>query len=119
MRRRPARGDTNLPAASVMRLAALCLLLLLLLPTACSAPPPLAAESGPIEVTLHVDGDSHNLTTRATNVRELLAEAGITTAPADEVTPPPFTPLQEGMEVVVVRVEELVEVIEESPAICP
>jgi resuscitation-promoting factor RpfB len=114
MRRRPARGDTNLPAASVMRLAALCLLLLLLLPTACSAPPPLAAESGPIEVTLHVDGDSHNLTTRATNVRELLAEAGITTAPADEVTPPPFTPLQEGMEVVVVRVEELVEVIEES-----
>jgi hypothetical protein len=90
------------------------LLALLILLAGCASPPPLAAESGPIEVTLRVDAESHNLTTRATNVRELLEEAGITTAPADEVTPPPFTPLQDGMEVVVVRVEELVEVIEEN-----
>lgn len=98
------------------RAAAPCLLLLLLLllAAACSAPPPLAAESGPIEVTLLVDGESHNLTTRAANVRELLEEAGISTAPADEVNPPPFTPLQDAMEVVVVRVAERVEVIEES-----
>jgi resuscitation-promoting factor RpfB len=89
-------------------------LLFVIVLVACSAPPPLAADSGPIEVTLRVDGESHNLTTSATNVRELLDEAGITTAPADEVTPPPFTPLHDGMEVVVVRVEEQVEVIEES-----
>jgi resuscitation-promoting factor RpfB len=90
------------------------LLALLILLAGCASPPPLAAESGPLEVTLRVDGESHNVTTTATNVRELLEEAGITTAPADEVNPPPFTPLQDRMEVVVVRIEESVEIVEES-----
>lgn len=95
-------------------LPAFLLPILLLLGAACASPPPLAAERAPMQVTLHVDGETHNLTTTAGNVRELLEEAGITTATADEITPPPFTPLQDGMEVRVVRVEELIEVVEET-----
>lgn len=108
------RAHRHSRSAAAHAVTAGLFLLVVTLLVACSAPPPLAADSGPIEVTLRVDAETHNLTTSATNVRELLEEAGITTAPADEVTPPPFTPLQDGMEVIVVRVEEQVEVIEES-----
>lgn len=92
--------------------AALLLPTLLLL-AACATTPLPAAQSTPIQVTLHVDGETHNLTTAASNVRELLEEAGITTTTADEVNPPPFTPLQDGLEVTVVRVEERLELVEE------
>lgn len=95
-------------------LPALLLPILLLLGAACTPPPLPAAERPPIQVILRVDGETHNLTTTATNVRELLEEAGITTATADEVTPAPFTPLLDGMEVSVVRVEEQIEVVEET-----
>lgn len=95
-------------------LSAFLLPALLLAGVACTTAPPPAAGSTAIQVTLHVDGETHNLTTAAANVRELLGEAGISTAGADEVSPPPFTPLQDGMEVTVVRVEERIEVTEES-----
>ena len=75
-----------------------------------------AVDVGPesFQVSLTVDGTTHNLTTDAANVRELLEEAGVSTEPTDEITPPPFTPLQDGMTVSVVRVSEQIEVIEES-----
>jgi len=47
-------------------------------------------------------------------VRELLQEAGVTAAESDEVTPPPFTPLEDNTTVTVVRVTESLEVIAQS-----
>lgn len=89
-------------------------LLFLLLAVACNGQP--AAEAGPesFQVSLTVDGQTHNLTTEAANVRELLEEAGVSTEPTDEITPAPFTPLQDGMAVSVIRVSEQIEVIEEE-----
>ncbi len=88
--------------------------LLLLLTTACSVQPPSVSSRDPLQVSLTVEGETYNLTTEATNVRELLAEAGVTVAETDQVSPPPFTPLSEGLAVSVVRVTEKIEVIEES-----
>jgi len=90
--------------------ALFCLLAL----ASCNGQP--AVDAGPqsFQVSLTVDGTTHNLTTDATNVRELLEEAGVSTEPTDEISPPPFTPLQDGMAVSVVRVSEQIEVIEES-----
>ena len=89
-------------------------LLVLLLTVACNGQP--AAQTGPesFQVSLTVEGQTHNLTTDAANVRELLEEAGVSTEPADEITPPAFTPLQDGMAVSVVRVSEEIEVLEEE-----
>lgn len=89
--------------------------LLVVLSAACSptAPPGIEAEE-PLQVNLTVDGETYNLTTQAANVRELLDEAGIVAEPTDEVTPPPFTLLSDGMSVTVVRVEEEITVVEQS-----
>jgi len=94
----------------LLLLASLCFLAL----AACNGQS--AVDAGPetFQVSLTVDGTTHNLTTDAANVRELLEEAGVSTEPTDEIAPPPFTPLQDGMAVSVVRVSEQIEVIEES-----
>lgn len=81
---------------------------------ACTQQPPTAVEPSPIQVSLTVDGQSHNLTTSSTNVRELLEEAGIELEDADEVTPPPFTPLEDGLAITVVRVRQETQV-EQNP----
>lgn len=106
----PGRNRSERERAFLLLIA----LLLLLLPVACNSQP--AAEAGPAsyQVSLTVDDQTHNLTTDAANVRELLEEAGVSTEPTDEITPPPFTPLQDGMAVSVVRVSEEIEVIEEE-----
>ena len=68
----------------------------------------------PLQVSLTVDGETYNLTTEAANVRQLLEEAGVDVIPEDQVSPPPFTVLTDGMAVSVVRIQEEIEVIEES-----
>lgn len=96
------------------RLIVLGTLLLILLAAACTSEPPPASVPQAVPVSLTVDGQTHNLTTEANNVRELLDEAGITLEPLDEVSPPVSTPVTAEMSVVVVRVTEEIEVIEES-----
>ncbi len=80
----------------------------------CAGQTPPFAGTTPTQVTLTADGDTRTLTTSATTVRELLTEAGVTLGETDEITPPLFTPLSEGLNIVVVRVRESVVIIERS-----
>ncbi len=90
-------------------------LMLLLLLTACTAVAlPETAVRQPARVQLIADGQTLNLTSQATNVRELLSEAGIALDEDDEVSPPLFTPLRDNLTVTVVRVRESIEVIPQS-----
>ncbi len=85
-----------------------------LLAASCRQQPPEAAQQQPIPITLNTDGRTFNLTSKAATVRELLAEAGIELGELDEVSPPLFTPLQNEMEIRVVRVREDLEIVSES-----
>lgn len=73
-----------------------------------------AAAPTAFRVTLHADNQSYNLTTQASNVRELLEESGLTTEPTDLIDPPPFTPLQDNLEVTLTRVTESIEIIQQA-----
>lgn len=73
-----------------------------------------ASDPTAFRVTLHADNQSYNLTTQASNVRELLEESGLTTEPTDLIDPPPFTPLQDNLEVTVIRVTESIEIIQQA-----
>ena len=89
---------------------------LLILAPACTIDASPVGSAQPLQVSLTFEGQTHNLITEASNVRELLEEAGISVAPLDEVTPPVFTPISAEMAVTVVRVTEELEVSEESIA---
>ncbi len=89
-------------------------LVLFWLLVACTQSLPPAAETRTVQVQLTVDGKTHNLTTTASNVRELLEEAGVSLNDADEITPPLFTPLEDGMQITIVRVTESIEIIPQS-----
>jgi uncharacterized protein YabE (DUF348 family) len=65
------------------------------------------------DVSLTVDGQSADTRTRQVTVAGLLAEAGITLAPADRVEPPLDTPLTKDTAVRVVRVREGIDTVEE------
>jgi len=80
----------------------------------CQAELPQSAVRSPIQISLTVDGETYNLNTEATNVRELLNEAGITLDEDDQVQPPPFTPLAGGETITVVRLREEIETITSS-----
>ncbi|MCA9979533.1 MAG: G5 domain-containing protein, partial [Anaerolineales bacterium] len=67
-----------------------------------------------VTVSLTADGETQTIETSASNVRELLTEANLTLGEADEVDPPPFTPLTPDLAVRVVRVSESVELIERT-----
>jgi resuscitation-promoting factor RpfB len=83
---------------------------------ACTTSLPETAQRGPVAVEIIADGETRSLTTEATTVRELLAEVNVTLSEADEVTPPLFTPLSDGMRITVVRVrEELVAIPQTIP----
>ncbi len=82
--------------------------------TACSSEPNQFSPSAPLEVTLSVDGQRFEVSTDASNVRELLSEEGITISDADLVDPPLFTPLEDGIEIDIVRVSESIEFIEQT-----
>ena len=86
-------------------------LAILLLGAACRtavAPTPAA-----YQVSLTVDGQQTTHTTTAVTVRDFLETAGVVLAPADEVSPPLFTPLVDGLTITVVRVTERLEVSEQ------
>jgi resuscitation-promoting factor RpfB len=87
-----------------------CLLLLLV---ACANRVPEFAGPRSATVVLFVDGQSDSIVTEATTVRELLAEAGVELGDSDEVTPPLFTPLVDGLTIRVVRISESIEMIEQ------
>ena len=88
---------------------------LLFLMTGCVNPSSLeTAVHQPVTVQLIADGQELNLTSEAGNVRELLQEASVSVSEDDEVTPPLFTPLSEGMTVTIVRITESIEVIPQS-----
>ncbi len=80
----------------------------------CEAELPETAVRGSIQVSLTADGETYNLNTEATNVRELLEEAGIEVDEDDELTPPAYTPLVGGEDIVVVRITEEIETTTES-----
>ena len=93
----------------------ICLLFLLFFVTACDQQLPESVEQkAPVQVSLSVDGDTFNLTSEAATVREILEEAEIELGELDEVTPPLFTPLQNEMDITIVRVTESLEVVTES-----
>ena len=92
----------------------LFLFLLLFFLAGCAVETPDTAVPEPLQVTLIVDGESFNLITEATNVRELLAEAGVTLGESDEVTPPVYTPLAGGETITVVRISESIETTTQS-----
>lgn len=115
----PLYGGRREPLASIVLtwrtlLPLAVTMLFVVLAAACTGQPPAASVSQAVPVSLTVDGQTHNLTTEASNVRELLEEAGITLEPLDEVSPPISTPVTADMSVVVVRVTEEIEIIEES-----
>lgn len=95
-------------------LGAAIAVLISLIVAACSAQAPTPEIAETVQVSLTVDGQTHNLITEADSVRQLLDEAGVTLDPLDEVTPPLFTLLSSEMTVTVVRVREEIEVFEES-----
>ncbi len=81
---------------------------------ACAGPTPPFAGTGPVQVTLTSDGETRVLTSEATTVRELLIETRVAVGEADEVSPPLFTPLADGLEITVVRVRESIVLIERT-----
>jgi Tol biopolymer transport system component len=96
-------------------LLGICLLLILSILAGCSdEEPETTAEDEPPTVTLLVDGEQREIITEATNVRELLDEAGIEVETADIVDPPTFRPLEDGLEIRITRVTESIETIEQS-----
>jgi resuscitation-promoting factor RpfB len=105
----PQRATANLREPS-QRCHLVLLLLLLLLP-ACTQTTPPGVERPPLQVQVIADGESQHVTTEATTVRELLAEVGLILNETDEVVPPLFTPLSEGLTITVVRITESVEVV--------
>lgn len=88
--------------------------LILIILAACSGTETQILAPPETSITLNADGETHQLTTSATNVRTLLEEAGVELNETDEVSPPLFTPLTDNMTINVVRVTESIEIIEES-----
>lgn len=105
----------KLPCSPAPLLLRILIFFPLVILTACATPTlPETAVRQPVKVQLQVDGQTLNLTTEAANVRELLEEAGLSVSDSDEVNPPPFTPLTDGLAVTLVRVTESIEVIPQS-----
>ncbi len=82
----------------------LLLLWLLLFSSGCLAP---RAQQGDIAVTIHADGQTHQLTLPAgSRVRDALAAAGITLDGDDQVSPDLPAALTDGSQVEVIRITE-------------
>ena len=91
-----------------------CFLLLFFISACAQQLPESVSQKAPLQVSLSVDGELFNLTSEAATVRELLDEAAIDLGELDQVDPPLFTPLQNEMDITVVRVTESLEVVTES-----
>jgi len=90
------------------------ILTLLLFTGACSEPIADNSTRSPITVSLSVDGEETELVTGGSNVREVLEIAGIDIGESDIVDPAPFTPIESGLAISIIRVTESTEVIEQS-----
>ncbi len=95
-----------------VRLAAVLLWGCCLLLTAACATPPAALSPQEKSATLISDGETRTLATESRTVREFLEAAGVEIAPADEIDPPLFTPIVDGLTVRIIRVTESIEKIE-------
>ncbi len=85
--------------------------LVALLVSACRAlPTPVPTSPATVTLTILVDGDVQPYTFAAgLTVREAIATAGITLGELDQVDPPPFTVISDGLPVVITRVTERFE----------
>jgi resuscitation-promoting factor RpfB len=108
---RPLRATHHLFTA--YRRTWLAAVLLLSLLVACAGQTPEFAGTRRVEVTVTADGQTRTIETEATNVRELLEELRIPLTDNDEITPPPFTPLGDGLQVRIVRISESMEIMEQ------
>lgn len=95
-------------------LSALSLTIFVLLLAGCITDRTIISTREALMISLTADGKTFSLTTEASNVRELLEEAGVEISDIDLVDPPPFTPLSDEMQITVVRVTESIEIIEQS-----
>ncbi len=82
--------------------------------SACVTETPEFAVEEPVQITLIADGEERTSITEANNVREYLAEIGLSIGDTDMVDPPIFTPLTDGLEISVIRVSDSIEVIEQT-----
>ena len=92
---------------------------LILLSTACTAlqqlgetPEQFAPQTQQISIT--ADGQTQTMTTDAPTVRQVLEDAAVALGNSDEVDPPLFTPVSDGLAIRIVRVSESVETIEQG-----
>ncbi len=69
-----------------------------------------ACQTQPNQIFIEVDGSRQALTTEADTVREALAEAKIVLGPLDRVKPDLYAQLEQGLIIVVTRIEEETEV---------
>ena len=89
--------------------------LLILILTACSQSPTTAVNStNLLTIQLTADNQTQALTTQTSTVRQLLAEAEIELGDLDEVTPPTFTPLTDNLDILIVRVAESLDIIQQT-----
>ncbi|MFQ5408021.1 MAG: G5 domain-containing protein, partial [Anaerolineales bacterium] len=79
---------------------------------AACAPAASSVDPQTLTVTIVHDGAAETVTSDGSVVRDVIAEAGLTLAPLDEITPGEFSPLTDGMTITIVRVIEELEIEE-------
>ena len=72
------------------------------------------AVSIPVQLTIIVDGETQSVSSAADTVRAVLEEAAIPLAAADEIEPPLFTPVTDGMTIRITRISDSLEIVERS-----
>lgn len=92
----------------------LAFLLLFFMLVACGQRAAETAVSTPAELTIIADGDSQTINSSADTVRAVLEEAAIPLAAADEIDPPLFTPVTDGMSIRITRISDSLEVVERA-----
>jgi len=111
----PLARKSQPPTTSRQRLLFLTFFLLTLFLAACSnEPTSIAQGEQTFTVSVTVDGQTQELETSASNVRELLADAGIAAADTDQIDPPLTTPLTPDLAITIIRVTEGLEIIEQA-----
>ncbi|MEM7335274.1 MAG: G5 domain-containing protein, partial [Chloroflexota bacterium] len=88
--------------------------LILLLAGCSSSPEAISSRPDSFEVTVAADGETLSLTSTAATVRQLLEANDITLDELDELDPPGFTPLSDGLIVEITRITESFEVIQQT-----
>ncbi len=88
--------------------------LLIFVLTACGEGLVETAVTNPITLTVIVDGETTTISSDGETVRAVLTQSGIILDAADEVDPPLFTPVEEGMSIRITRISDSLEVVERS-----